>query len=152
LLGGPSCENGLTNLLSLAKKLGVADSVVAKGAVSESQLHLYYSIADVFILPSVYEGLSLSMLEAMASKVPIIARSSAGINGILTHKVSALVLESGTPHEISRSVGLLLNCPDLRERIRQNAYSLVLHKYTWKIVVDKLESIYEELISTKFES
>ena len=151
LLVGPNYENGLTNLLSLAKKLGVEDSVVAKGTVSESQLHLYYSIADVFILPSIYEGLSLSMLEAMASKVPIIARSSAGINSILTHNVNALVLESGTPREISSSVSLLLRDLELRERIRQNAYNLVLHEYTWKTVVDKLESIYEELVSANLK-
>ncbi|MDH5792998.1 MAG: glycosyltransferase family 4 protein [Candidatus Bathyarchaeota archaeon] len=151
LLVGPSYENGLTNLVSLAKKLGVEGSVVAKGTVSESQLHLYYSIADVFILPSIYEGLSLSMLEAMACKVPIIARSSAGINSILTHKVNALVLENGTPEEISSSVGLLLSYPELREKTRQNAYNLILHKYTWKTIVDKLESIYEELISANLK-
>jgi 1,2-diacylglycerol 3-alpha-glucosyltransferase len=151
LLVGPSYENGLANLLRLAKKSGVEDSVVAKGTVSESQLHLYYSIADVFILPSIYEGLSLSMLEAMASKVPIIARSSAGINSILTHNVNALVLESGTPREISSSVSLLLRDLELRERIRQNAYNLVLHEYTWKTVVDKLESIYEELVSANLK-
>jgi glycosyltransferase involved in cell wall biosynthesis len=151
LLVGPSYENGLTNLLSLAKKLGVEDSVVAKGTVSESQLHLYYSIADVFILPSVYEGLSLSMLEAMASKVPIIARSSAGIDSILTHKVNAFVLENCTPREISSSVSLLLSYPELRERIRENAYNLILSKYTWKAVVDRLESIYKELVSANLK-
>jgi glycosyltransferase involved in cell wall biosynthesis len=91
------------------------------------------------------------MLEAMASKVPIIARSSAGINSILTHKVNALVLENSTSHEISSSVGLLLSYPELREKIRQNAYNLILHKYTWKTVVDKLESIYKELISANLK-
>jgi glycosyltransferase involved in cell wall biosynthesis len=91
------------------------------------------------------------MLEAMASKVPIIARSSAGINSILTHNVNALVLESGTPREISSSVSLLLRDLELRERIRQNAYNLILHEYTWKTVVDKLESIYEELVSANLK-
>jgi glycosyltransferase involved in cell wall biosynthesis len=151
LIVGPDYVNGLTNLLRLAKELGVEDSIVAKGAVSESQLHLYYSIADAFILPSVYEGLSLSMLEAMANKVPIIVRSSAGISSILEHGANALVLKSNTPHEISSSVGMLLNDPELREKIRQNAYNLILHKYTWKNVVDKLESIYKELISANLK-
>jgi glycosyltransferase involved in cell wall biosynthesis len=151
LIVGPDYVNGLTNLLRLAKELGVEDSIVAKGAVSESQLHLYYSIADAFILPSVYEGLSLSMLEAMANKVPIIVRSSAGISSILKHGANALVLKSNTPHEISSSVGMLLNNPELREKIRQNAYNLILHKYTWKNVVDKLESIYKELISANLK-
>ena len=151
LIVGPDYENGLANLLRLAKELGVEDSIVAKGAVSETQLHLYYSIADAFILPSVYEGLSLSMLEAMANKVPILVRSSAGISSILTHGVNALVLGSNDPCEISSSVGLLLSNSELREKICQNAYNLILHKYTWKTVVDKLESIYKELISANLK-
>jgi glycosyltransferase involved in cell wall biosynthesis len=151
LIVGPDYENGLANLLRLAKELGVEDSIVAKGAVSETQLHLFYSIADAFILPSIYEGLSLSMLEAMANKVPLIVRSSAGISSILTHGVNALVLKSNDPHEISSSVCLLLNNSELREKIRQNAYNLILHKYTWKTAVDKLESIYKELISANLK-
>jgi len=147
LMVGPDCANGSTNLLRLAKKLRVEDSVVMTGRVSESQLHFYYSIADVFILPSLYEGLSLSMLEAMASKIPLIMCSSAEVSDVLTHGEDALILKDGTNDEISGSVNLLLNHSGLREKLRQNAYGLVLRKYTWKAVVDKLESIYEELVT-----
>jgi len=147
LMVGPDCANGSTNLLRLAKKLRVEDSVVMTGRVSESQLHFYYSIADVFILPSLYEGLSLSMLEAMASKIPLIMCSSAEVSDVLTHGEDALILKDGTNDEISGSVNLLLNQSGLREKLRQNAYGLVLRKYTWKAVVDKLESIYEELVT-----
>lgn len=147
LMVGPDSAKGKTNLLGLAKKLRVEDSVVMTGRVSESQLHFYYSIADVFILPSLYEGLSLSMLEAMASKVPLMVCSSAGVSDVLTHGEDALILKNGTYDEISSSVSLLLNRSELREKIRQNAHGLVLRKYTWKADVDKLESIYEELVT-----
>jgi glycosyltransferase involved in cell wall biosynthesis len=65
--------------------------------------------------------------------------------------VNALVLENSTPREISSSVSLLLSYPEIREKIRQNAYNLILHKYTWKNVVDKLESIYTELVSANLK-
>ena len=151
LMVGPDYAKGSANLLRLAKKLGVKDSIVIKGVVPESELHFYYSIADAFILPSLYEGLSLSMLEAMASKVPIIVRASAGVGDILTHNVNALILKNGTPDEISSSVSLLLNCSELREKIRQNAYDLILRRYTWKAVVDKLELIYKELVAANLK-
>lgn len=146
LMVGPDYAKGSTNLLRLAQKLGVKDSMVIKGVVPENKLHFYYSIADAFILPSLYEGLSLSMLEAIASKVPIIVCASAEVGDILTHNVNALILKNGTPDEISSSVSLLLNCSELREKIRQSAYDLILRKYTWKAVVDKLELIYKELV------
>lgn len=147
VLVGPKYTEESERLLRLAERLGVEDSIVRTGRVSESQLHFYYSIADIFILPSVYEGLSLSMLEAMASKVPIMVCSSAGVSGILTHGKNAFILNNGTKDEISRSMNFLLNCSELRETIRQNAHGLVTRKYTWTAVVSKLESIYEELVA-----
>lgn len=145
LIVGPDYAKHSGDLLCLAKKLGVNDSVVITGSVSEKQVRLYYSMADIFMLPSIYEGLSLSMLEAMASRVPIIALSSGGTGGVLTHRVNAILSKNKTSEEISDSVSLLLNNPKLRGRICQNAFDLILQKYTWKSVVDKLERLYMEI-------
>lgn len=145
LIVGPDYAKHSGSLLCLAKKLGVNDSVVITGSVSEKQVRLYYSMANIFILPSIYEGLSLSMLEAMASRVPIIALSSGGTGGVLTHCLNAILLKNETSEETSDSVSLLLNNPKFRGKICQNAFDLILQKYTWKSVVDKLERLYGEI-------
>jgi len=143
---GPDYAGYSLNLLDSAQKFGVEDSVVVTGSVTEEQLLVYYSMADIFIIPSIYEGLSLSMLEAMASKVPIIALSSEGTGGVLTHGENAILLKSGDPDEISDSISLLLSNSEVRERVRQNAFDLILRRYTWEAVVDKLESLYEDVL------
>lgn len=145
LIVGPDSGKYSMNLRYLAKNLGVEDSVVITGSVPEKEKLLCYSTADIFMLPSLYEGLSLSLLEAMASKVPVIALSSGGTGDVLTHGVNAFLLKEGSPKEIFDSVNVLLNSPDLREKILQNAFNLVVHEYTWKAVVDKLELLYKEV-------
>jgi len=147
LMVGPDYAGHSKNLLCLARKLGVHNSIFMTGRVSEEELLLYYSMADIFVFPSIYEGLSLSLLEAMASHIPIISSKSGGTGDILVDGVHALLLDDCSSQEIFNNVSTLLREPKLAKRLQKNAFDLVSKKYTWKAVVDKLESIYEELIT-----
>ena len=147
LIVGPDYANYSRNLLYLARKLGVHDSIFMTGRVSEEQLFLYYSIADIFIFPSIYEAFGLSLLEAMASYVPVVASKSGGIKDILVDGVHALLLKDCSPQEIFNSVSMLLHDSKLKEKLRENAFNLVSRKYGWDAVVDKIEALYKEVFN-----
>jgi glycogen(starch) synthase len=149
VLVGPDYRNYVNMLLNLAKKLNVEHSLFVAGNVSRHRLREFYSVADVFLLPSSYEGFGLSMLEAMSGRIPVIASPSGGPGDILDHEVHAWLLKESTPNEISRSVCAVLKDDRLRENLVKNAFELVKTKYTWKSVVDRLEMIYEETIAEK---
>jgi glycogen(starch) synthase len=151
VLVGPDYGNYTNVLLDLAKNLEVEHSLVITGNVSRDRLREFYSVADVFLLPSCYEGFGLSMLEAMSSRIPVIASPSGGPGDILDHQIHAWLLKESTPDEISKSVYAVLKDDRLRENLTKNAFELVKEKYTWKSVVDKLEMIYEKTISEKAE-
>jgi glycosyltransferase involved in cell wall biosynthesis len=145
---GPDYNNYVDKLSTIAKKLAVGRSVVISGSVSREKLLEFYSAADAFLLPSSYEGFGLSMLEAMSSKVPVIASPYGGPGDILMHRVNAWLLKETSPKEISKSVyAVLTNCR-LREGLIENAFELV-KRYTWKNVVNELEIIYEQAIKLK---
>jgi len=146
LIVGPDYRNYAPNLLKLSQKLGVRDCMTLTGVIPEDQVRLYYSMSDAFILPSVYEGLSSSMLEAMASKVPVIALPTGGTRDVFVHGFNAVLIKEASPDEISNAVTALLNNPKLREKICGNAFSLVYRKYAWKAIVSKLESVYEGIL------
>jgi len=145
---GPDYGNYVNKLLGIAKKLEVEHSLVITGNVSRERLLEFYSAADLFLLPSSYEGFGLSMLEAMCSKIPVIASPSGGPGDILSHGVNAWFLKEPTSNEISRSVYAVLTDHRLREGLVKNAFELV-KKYTWKNVVNELETIYEQTITEK---
>jgi len=146
---GPDYANYASNLLNLAGKLRVENSLVIAGKVSREKLLEFYSIADVFLLPSSYEGFGLSMLEAISSKIPVIVSSSGGPGDILNHGINAMLLKNVTPSEIFSSVNAILTDHDLRKAITNNAFELVRKKYTWKAVVDKLELVYRQVVNER---
>jgi len=148
---GPDYGNYVSKLVDIAKKFGVEHSIAITGNVSKIRLLEFYSAADAFLLPSSYEGFGLSMLEAMCSKIPVIASPSGGPGDILSHRLNAWLLKEPTPNEISKSVYAVLTDQQLRESLTKNAFELVKQKYTWKSVVDKLETIYEQTIAERAE-
>jgi glycosyltransferase involved in cell wall biosynthesis len=144
LIVGPDYSGHSENLWALARELGVSESVVMTGEVSEQQKSFYYSVADVFVLPAIYEGLSLSLLEAMASSLPIVVTKS-GSGGILVDDVHALLMNDCSPQEIFSLVSLILADSRLAKRIGKNAFDLVSKKFSWDRVVDKIEALYSEV-------
>jgi len=143
LIVGPDYADHSENLLALARELGVSESVVMTGEVSEEQKSFYYSVADAFVLPAIYEGLSLSLLEAMASSLPIVVTKN-GSGGILVDGVHALLMNDCSAQEISGLVSMILTDPRVAERIGKNAFDLVLKEFSWGRVVDKIEGLYSE--------
>ena len=146
---GPDYANYASNLMNLAGKLKVEDSLVVVGKVSREKLLEFYSIADVFLLPSSYEGFGLSMLEAISSKIPVIVSSSGGPGDILNHGVNAMLLKSVTPMEIFSFVNTILTDHNLRKAVVKNAFELVKGRYTWKAVVNKLELVYRQVMNER---
>lgn len=144
LIVGPDYSGHSENLWALARELGVSKSVVMTGEVSEQQKSFYYSTADVFVLPAIYEGLSLSLLEAMASSLPIVVTKS-GSGGILVDDVHALLMNDCSAQEISSLVSVILGDSRLAERIGKNAFDLVSKEFSWDRVVDKIEALYSEV-------
>ena len=143
---GPDYAGYANELLDLAKKLAVEHALVITGEVSRDKLLEFYSTADVFLLPSSYEGFGLSLLEAMSSKIPVIASPFGGPGDFLKHGVHAWLLRKTTSDEIFKSVYVMLTDNQLRETLVEKAFELVKKEYTWENVVDKLELIYARVI------
>ena len=146
---GPDYGNYANKLRKLGERLKVKHALIIKGGIPRKKLLALYSIADVFLMPSSYEGFGLSLLEAMSSKIPVIVSPSGGPGDILTHGVHAWLLKEADAIEISEAVNLILTDKKLRESIVQNAFELVEKRYTWESVVDKLELVYKQVIKNK---
>ncbi|MEM3673144.1 MAG: glycosyltransferase family 4 protein [Candidatus Bathyarchaeia archaeon] len=146
---GPDYANYANKLRQFGEKLGVEHALIIKGSVPRKKLLALYSIADVFLMPSSYEGFGISLLEAMGSKIPVIASPGGGPSDILTHGVNAWLLKEASAIEIFKAVNLILTDKKMRENIVQNAFELVEKRYTWENVVDKLELVYKQAIENR---
>ncbi len=96
-----------------AHELGVADRVVFAGVAPVPDI---VALADVFVLPSLWEGLSLMLLEAMAAQNPVIATDVSGSRELIVDGESGYLVPPRNPGALRDALGKLIADPDLRAR------------------------------------
>jgi len=107
----------------------------------EDAAHLY-AAADVFVLPSVSEGLSNSLLEAMASGLPVVASAVGGTAQTLAHDQTGLLFEKDDGPGAAGQIERILNDNELRTRLGAAARLEVERRYSIARVVERLLELY----------
>lgn len=102
----------------LAGELGLEGSVSFLG--SRSNVYSYLAQADMFLLPSKYEGMPMTLIEAMGTGLPIVASAVGGVPDMLTDGESGLLVPCEA-EAVSQAVIRLLESQPLREKLGQNA-------------------------------
>jgi len=131
----------------LARGLDVPDRVIFAGHVDHADLPEHLKISDVFVRPSLIEGLGNSFLEAMAAGIPIIGTRVGGIPDFLSESETGLFCEVRDPQSIAAAVKKYLEDPALVARVVANGRNLVAETYDWrKIAADMKTRIFERFI------
>lgn len=132
-------------LKKLCTKLKVPEKVVFLGQVRHDKLRVFYRSSDIFVLPSDAEFMSLSLLEAMASKSAVIASDIAATEVIKNGK-NGLVFPCGDFKTLADNMSLLIGDETLRKRLSQAAHFMIKQKFDYRVVGSKLaKEIYNVL-------
>jgi glycosyltransferase involved in cell wall biosynthesis len=118
------------------KNLG--ERVEFLGHVANEEIPNYLHRADIFIRPSLSEGLGISFLEAMAAGLPVIATPVGGIVDFLKDGETGLFCDVKNPQSIARQVKRLMIEPGLRAKLIENGEKLVREKYEWDLLARKM--------------
>lgn len=128
----------------LIRTLNLQKNVVIKENLNKEELISLYKKSDVFVMPSIFgESFGIVLLEAMASKTPIVATKQGGIKEIIVHNRTGLLIERNRPKKFAESIMNLLNNKKLSKKLSSNAYNEV-KKYDWNNIIKKIENIYED--------
>ena len=101
-----------------AEELGLKDSVRFLG--SQSNVYPYLHEADIFLLPSRYEGMPMTIIEAMGTGLPVVATAVGGVPDMIRDGESGLLTNTDA-RNISQACARLVSDPALREKLGQNA-------------------------------
>lgn len=141
-------------LQGLTHELGVADCVTFMGWVQPDDVPAYLAAADVFVGPSRsspegwIEALGLSLLEAMAAAVPVVASRVGGIIDFVSHEETGLLVHPQAPQEIADAVYRLATQPELAHRIRLAAAQRVRQHYSRPAAAESFSRLYAELLNS----
>lgn len=116
-------------LENYAQELGISARVVFEGRVNSQRLTTLYAQTDVFVLPSLAEGIPMVLMEAMAMEIPCVAPRISGIPELIDHGVDGLLFAVADVDELCQEVRALLDSAELRNRIGKKAREKVLREY-----------------------
>lgn len=138
-------------LQHLIKKYALQNIVTLVGEKSKEQLISYYQHSMAFILPSIYEGQPLTLLEAWASKLPVIV-SKTGDNMYLVKdgENGYFIQNQNDPKSIAQTIKKALKNPNLK-KLGQNGYNLVKDKYTWENSARETKKLYEKILKSSHD-
>lgn len=131
------------NFEDFVQKKGISNSVIFTGY--RKDILSIFSLCDVIVVPSLFEGMPNIVLEAMALKKPVIATNIPEIAELIEDgKNGLLVPVKNNVKDIAEKILYLLKNPEERKKMGEEAYNLIVKKFTIENTVKKYEELYKE--------
>ena len=140
LVGGGRLEGSLRQTVV---QLGLEDQVTITGRVSDQSIREFYAIADVFVTSSVHEGLPTTILEAMASELPVVATDIPGVRELITDD-SGILVQPRSPPDLAEGM-TKMQTKKRQRRYGQNGFRRVSERFDISRIVDEHLELYRTL-------
>ena len=142
----------LTELKDLTRKLKIADRVMLPGFLPPKKLREVYYASHIFLHPSEtgsdgnQEGIPNSMLEAMATGLPVFATKHGGIPEAIEDGVSGVLVAERDHEALSRALLAAAKTPELLKSLARNGANVVATKFDQRKQIEQLEELYLRMI------
>ncbi|MEB3274009.1 MAG: glycosyltransferase [Prochlorothrix sp.] len=121
---------------------GLSNQVDFVGYRSQQEVRQYLRETDVFVLPSFAEGVPVSLMEAMAASVPVVATQVAGVSELVEAGVSGYVVPPGSAEALTDALVQLLNSPEQRSRMGTAGRAKVEAEFNLEFEAEKLAQLF----------
>ncbi len=134
-------------LVKLINDLGIEKNVFLIPSVTETTEVL--SVMDIFVLPSLKEGLGLSLIEAMACGLAVIGADVGGIKSLIQDSNNGLLVKPADSISLSKAILELLGDAKNREYLGNNARDFIRRNFSQEEMVTQTEEVYSQCLSLK---
>lgn len=123
------------------------DRVHFLGFIEGKEISLHLKVADIFVRPSLSEGMGNSFIEAMAAGIPVVGTAVGGIVDFLKDRETGFICEVQNPESIAEQVKYITDAKNKEtvKRVVQNARILVEEKYNWDQIAVDMKNIFTKL-------
>lgn len=127
--------------------LGVRDKVIFTGYQFDTAP--FYKLMNVFCIASQREGFGLVAAEAMLHRLPVIATKVGGLQNVVVHDETGILIKPNRPKDIALAVSKLYNDPQLLDSFADKGFKRALDNYTEERYVKDVFNLYSELLKSK---
>jgi len=124
------------------ERLALASRIQLTGALNQAAVREHFARADIFVLPSLAEGIPVVLMEAMSCGVPCVSTPVNGIPELIEHDRTGLLATPGDVHSLTRQLQRLISEPELRQTLAQAAHAKVLADFDLERNVAQLSGIF----------
>jgi glycosyltransferase involved in cell wall biosynthesis len=142
--GGPMAADLKKN----AQTIGLAEYIRLDGVIGRDAIPTYYQAATCYIISSDYEGTSISLLEAMFNRLPIIGSDAPGINSMIEHGRSGLLYKTEDAANLADQIRNILDNGSRATQLGVEAFNSYQTSYSYENMLRQ----YKKMFSTAFES
>jgi len=146
IIVGPDCGE-LANIKKLIRTLDLESKVIFAGPVAPQKIKDFLGICDIFILPSLYEGLPLALLEAMAAGKPVIFTDLFCTKRIITNGENGLLVSPADADSLAEAIARLAKDKKLRKHLGDNAGRSV-KRMNSHIEAKKTKALYTQILES----
>jgi len=147
VLVGPDFGYKKTLLQMISETPEIQHSVVLLDHVSQEEIVTYYRAADCFVLPSLSEGFSLSVAEALASGLPVICTSVGAAPEIMAKSKGGILVAPGDGDQLLRALELVLGDSHVRKEMGANGRIFAKNNLTAESIAQRYVGLYEDLVN-----
>lgn len=143
IVGSGYMQEQLSNIV---KSMGLEHKVLFTGFVDEQNLLKLQKVADVSVVPSLFEPFGIVALEAMAAKSPVVVSDTGGLSEIVQHDVTGIKVYPNNTDSLAWGITKILQDQGFANSIRENAYQKILEKYDWDKIAQQTRGMYEAVL------
>ncbi len=129
------------------RTLGITPSVRFLGAVPREKMGHWYNVADIFCLPSIYEGFPVVILEAMAAGLPVVSTTVSGIPEAVDEGVTGLLVEPEDAGALAQALGRLADDAELCKEMGENARRTVRQRFSINKICAAYVDLWQDLLA-----
>jgi len=143
------CGNGdIKKIISIVEKKGIKKYFKIPGCVEDKEK--YFKEANIFVLPSYFEGVPISILEAASYSLPIVATNVGGIPDVIDNGESGFLVNPGEIKALENKILKLIRSNKLRNKMGKIAYFKAKNKCDMNIIIKQLNYIYRGLFDRNY--
>jgi glycosyltransferase involved in cell wall biosynthesis len=136
-----------SRLKSWVHENGIQDRVTFLGY--QEDVYKILSMYDLFVLPSLYEGFGISVLEAWAMKLPVVATAVGGVKEVVENEKDGLLVPPSNAGAMKNAIEWMKNNPEAAQKMGEAGYEKLKDRFTNQKMVEAHQTLYESLKEKK---
>ena len=126
-----------------------AGRITFAGLVAHREVADFYAKADIYVSPSLYESFGMSVIEAMAAGLPVVAARVRSFEDLISDGHNGLLVKAADPSALAEGVIQLFENDSLRKSISSASSEIICEQFSWEKITSTLTQMYHEVSDTK---